>query len=101
MERPTHLILRLLGVRIRELRRQRGWRQADLVAHLDDEVTDSALSFFERGERAPSLITLVRIGEALGVHPAVLLLDPHDPAEEAAIVALLSLVNAEPHEPRR
>ena len=88
--RQTHSLSRVVGERIRQLRLDRGWRQSDLIAHADETVTDSMLSFIERGERAPSLETLAVLAAAFGVHPAVLLLDPSVPEDEAAL-ALMSI----------
>ena len=89
--RSPHRLARLVGARVKELREGRGWRQSDLVAHCDEAVTDSTLSFVENGQRALSLETLAAIAKALEVHPAVLLLDPANSSEEAALVALLSI----------
>lgn len=89
--RSPHRLARLVGARVRELREGRGWRQSDLIAHCDDAMTDSMLSFVENGQRSLSLQTLAVIAKALDVHPAVLLLDAASPSEEAALVALLSI----------
>lgn len=89
--RSPHRLARLVGARVRELREDRSWRQSDLVAHCEEAITDSTLSFVENGQRALSLETLAVIAKALEVHPAVLLLDPASPSEEVALVALLNI----------
>lgn len=52
-----------LGTRIRELRIERGVRQADLADRLN--ISRSAIAMWELGHREPPLDTLVRIAEAL------------------------------------
>lgn len=57
--------VRLLGLRIRELRRQAGLTQSDLA-----EKASLSLNFIgtvERGRNVPSLMTLFRIARSLGV----------------------------------
>lgn len=54
-----------LGRRIRELRKARGWRQADLAAH--SGVHAVHISDLERGAREVGLRTLHAISRALGV----------------------------------
>lgn len=59
-----------LGARIRSARLAKGWSQEDLagVANLDRSYVGS----LERGERNPSLATLLRIARALDVSVASL-----------------------------
>ena len=57
--------VRLLGLRIREVRRQAGLTQSDLA-----EKASLSLNFIgtvERGRNVPSLLTLFRIARSLGV----------------------------------
>lgn len=86
-------IARVIGLRIRQLRQARAWTQHDLAAHLDGLAKQSALSHYETGRSLPSMRTLISIAAAFEVHPASLLLDPREPADEAAMAALLSLVD--------
>ena len=60
-----------VGLRVRQLRLERGMSQETLgaVAGLDRTY----VSGLERGKRNPSLRTLARIAEGLGVTPAELL----------------------------
>lgn len=64
----------MVGRRVHELRKAQGWTLATLAAHADSSET--ALSNIERGNRLPSLPMLDAIAEALGVEPAVFLLNP-------------------------
>lgn len=57
--------IRLLGLRIREVRRQAGLTQSELA-----EKASLSLNFIgtvERGRNVPSLMTLFRIARSLGV----------------------------------
>ena len=54
-----------LGEQVRRLRRAKRWSQAHLAAQL--RTTQSAVSRLESGEMPPSLRTLTRIGDALGL----------------------------------
>ena len=55
----------LLGERIRELRKQKGWRQIDLAQH--SGVHEVHISDLERGAREAGLRTLLAIAQALEV----------------------------------
>lgn len=55
----------LLGKRIRELRRGRGWRQIDLAEQ--SGVKEVHISHVERGTREICLRNIVAIARALGV----------------------------------
>ena len=52
-----------LGRKIRELRRQRGWRQIDLAAHAD--LSKTHVNELEAGKREVGLRTLERLAAAL------------------------------------
>lgn len=52
-----------LGRKIRELRRERGWRQIDLAAHA--ELSKTHINELERGKREVGLNALERLVEAL------------------------------------
>ena len=44
-----------IGKRIRALRRERGWKQVDLEAYVDEAVKRASIADFETGRRLPSL----------------------------------------------
>ena len=54
-----------LGIKIRELRRARGWRQIDLAAHA--ELSKTHVSELESGKRELGVRTLERVARALDV----------------------------------
>ena len=64
---PRREVLRLLGERVRGLRRDRGLTQEDLAESLDLSV--AYVSLIERGGRNPPFTTVVAIAHALGVSP--------------------------------
>jgi XRE family aerobic/anaerobic benzoate catabolism transcriptional regulator len=55
----------LLGNRIRQLRKAKGWRQIDLAQH--SGVHEVHISDLERGSREVGLRTLLALAEALDV----------------------------------
>jgi len=55
----------VLGNRIKELRRKRGWRQIDLAAHAD--LSKTHVCEVETGKREIGLEALKRIADALEV----------------------------------
>ena len=54
-----------IGDRIRYFRRSKRWTQQELAARTG--VTTAFIGYLERGEKKPSLETMVKLGEALGV----------------------------------
>lgn len=52
-----------LGKKVRELRRERGWRQIDLAAHA--ELSKTHVNELEAGKREVGLNALERLAEAL------------------------------------
>ena len=64
-------LLRAVGQRIGELRRQRGFTQEALAESVD--IQSHGLSRIEQGHRAPSLSTLATLAAALDVTLAELL----------------------------
>jgi transcriptional regulator with XRE-family HTH domain len=52
-----------LGKKVRELRRERGWRQIDLAAHA--ELSKTHVNELERGKREVGLNALERLAGAL------------------------------------
>ena len=59
-----------IGSRIKELRKQKGLTQSDLVG---DAITRNMLSHIESGKATPSLDTLIFLAERLEVSPSYLL----------------------------
>lgn len=66
-------LLRALGKRIRELRKERGWSQ-ERLAEVSD-IHENHLRRIEGGTANPSYLVLVRIARALKVPPAELFRD--------------------------
>jgi len=62
---------RAIGVRLRELREERGWTQRELDRRLG--ILQSKLSKYESGTHQPSLRTLVRMANLFGVSTDYLL----------------------------
>ncbi len=60
-------ILKLIGKRIKELRIQNGISQSDLVGRMEGNIDPTNISRIEAGRTNPTVITLYRISEALGV----------------------------------
>ncbi len=56
---------RAVGIRLRELREERGWTQRELDSRLG--ILQSKLSKYESGTHQPSLRTLVRMANLFGV----------------------------------
>ena len=62
---------RRLGKRLRELRRQRSWRQIDLAVHA--ELSKTHISDIETGKREICLNALEKLAKALDTTPSELL----------------------------
>lgn len=71
-------VLLATGAAIRAARESAGMTQEALGAALD--VTQTAVSYWEAGKRDPGVADLLRIAEALSVHPASLLPVPEPEA---------------------
>lgn len=71
-ERP-----RRLAEKLRQIRQGLGLSQAELIRHmgLDERLTKSNISAFERGTHEPSLLTLYAYSEAANVYLEVLVRD--------------------------
>ena len=67
---PTPLTL-VLGERIRKLRKQRNWTQADMEAHTN--LDRGHISEMETGKRAITIVTLQIIARCFGTTMARLL----------------------------
>ena len=72
----------LLGQRIREQRRKKGWTMDKLAEKADLSV--NYVGDLERGVKTPSLDTFIRIVEALDVPADVLIRDSAAPASYVA-----------------
>lgn len=60
-----------VGDKIRELRKQRGWTQAQIADKIG--VTKSVISFYERQDRAPSPEVLIKFARLFDVSADYLL----------------------------
>lgn len=60
-----------VGRRVRELRAAQGLTQEQLA--FESQIDLTYMGGIERGRRNPSLLVIVRIADALGVAPAMLL----------------------------
>ncbi len=70
MARPRSFSVRL-GSRIRARRKAKGWSQAELAEAVG--VGANYIGILERGQKLPTLDTLVAVAKALGCSPAELL----------------------------
>jgi transcriptional regulator with XRE-family HTH domain len=78
-KRPTNAAraaARRIGRHVQRLRRERGWQQVDLGAHVG--LGQGTISSIESGRRLPSLTTLIALARELGVPDAALLIDDGD-----------------------
>ena len=62
---------RTIGLRLRELRTQRGLTQAKLASRLG--VSAGALRHWEHGRSAPNVVQIMKAAKALGIEPGALL----------------------------
>lgn len=76
----------LIGARLREGRRARGWSLLDVEAASKGEFKASVLGAYERGERALSVARLLRLSALLEMSPVVFLPDP--PESPQAVIDL-------------
>lgn len=89
-----HDLRHQVGSQIRSLRRDRKMTQATLAKQA--ELSRDMVGLIERGRAAPSLSALERLGDALGVPPAVLLdiaesdRDPNVSGPRARIMDMVS-----------
>lgn len=73
-----------IGTNISNLRKRQGLTQAGLAEKVN--YSDKAVSKWERGESAPDVLTLVALGEVLGVTVDDLLQDPNALPEQTGSV---------------
>ncbi|HEY2406941.1 MAG TPA: helix-turn-helix transcriptional regulator [Polyangiaceae bacterium] len=77
-----------LGAAVRACRTEHGWSQAVLAERLESSV--EYVSLLERGQRLPSVGTLVRLAQLFGVSAGALLGEKRPPDQ------MLTLINAVP-----
>lgn len=75
-----------LNLRIREVRKQRGWTLAELAERVGCSIPH--MSDLERGRKSMTNNTLASIAEALGVEPWELIADPETAAFTRAFQGL-------------
>jgi transcriptional regulator with XRE-family HTH domain len=63
MSSTHHALLVRLGMRIRKLRKEKGWTQTDMAVYLD--MNRGHISDLERGKREVGIITLQVIAKGL------------------------------------
>lgn len=63
--RPPRKVVRALALRLKQLREERGWSQEKLSE--ESEIHRTFIAGVEVGKRNPSLATLARLADALGV----------------------------------
>jgi transcriptional regulator with XRE-family HTH domain len=68
------------GRRLRALREEKGWTQAELGEKAG--MLHHAIARLERGERTPGWDTVLKLAEALGVTPNDFLGEPDEPEPE-------------------
>lgn len=67
---------RKLGLRVRELRRERGWTQDDAAARLD--IATENYAHIEQGRRLVRIDTLAKLANLFGVTIADLFAEPEE-----------------------
>jgi DNA-binding XRE family transcriptional regulator len=70
----------LFGLRLVEIRREKGWSQERLA--LESGLARSYLGSVERGQRNIALLNIFKLAEALEVAPTVLLEPPVEPVAQ-------------------
>lgn len=73
MSSENHALLVTIGMRLRALRKQKGWTQTDMAVCLD--MNRGHISDIERGKREAGLITLQIIARGLDTTMARILKD--------------------------
>lgn len=68
MPKGPNPLLVALGQAVRELRAERGWSQEELSLH--SGVHRNYIGGLERAERRPSVETMGKLADALGVKPS-------------------------------
>jgi transcriptional regulator with XRE-family HTH domain len=76
----------MIGTRVREARRARGWSLLDVEAASKGEFKASVLGAYERGERALSVARLLRLAALFEMSPVVFL--PEATEQKQAVIDL-------------
>lgn len=79
-----------IGDAVRTCRKKVGWSQAVLAEQVDTSI--EYVSLLERGERLPSVGTLMRLAHLFGVKPGALLGDEAPTPERDPAQALLRVI---------
>lgn len=66
-------ILKIVGKRIKEVRESKGISQVELVGKMQGVIDPTNISRIESGRTNPTILTLYRIADALGVKVSELL----------------------------
>ena len=66
-------ILKSVGLKIKEIRQEKGLSQLDLVGKMEGNIDVTNISRIEKGRTNPTVHTLFRIAFALEVHPKLFL----------------------------
>ena len=66
-------LLKLIGKRIKEVRESKGISQVELVGKMQGVIDPTNISRIESGRTNPTILTLYRIADALGVKVSELL----------------------------
>lgn len=89
-----------IGRNIKKYRTEKGIRQEQLAEMTD--LSTNYIGMIERGEKTPSLATLISIANALGISSDPLLCDVLDAQSAIKSTLLYDLIQAlPPHEQRR
>lgn len=79
-----YIISRMLGTKVKDLRRNFGMTQEELAEKLD--IHPSYVGQLERGEREASLHTLEKLADTFALPPAELLGEEKDNADREALI---------------
>lgn len=86
----------MIGARVREARRARGWSLLDVEAASDGEFKASVLGAYERGERALSVARLLRLAALFEMSPVVFL--PESVGATQSVIDLEAAESAGDHQ---
>jgi transcriptional regulator with XRE-family HTH domain len=74
----------VLGDELRRARNERGWTRRELMRHLASDISIQTVATYEAGSRQCSVVRLVELCDAMGVHAHDLLARVHERAEADA-----------------
>jgi transcriptional regulator with XRE-family HTH domain len=87
-----HEQLKFVVSKIREIRKQKSVSQLELAAR--SNMSQSFLSSVENGKKQPSVLTLLRIANALNVNPKSFFPESKEKSEEEIKEIIINLVRA-------